>query len=430
MVFLFIISALIIDTSFVKIYRFSFDQPSLSIDTVIFYIIIGVYLLGLVMISKFIQPKRLGMERQLRLVSRIMFPIQYAVAAIVLVIVYQVNQNSSYDSMLIKLVVSISYIQGIFVMGFLVYKFVTWLWNARSRVVFFYTLAIGSMLVNIIFTLFFVNEQLTSFSSYIMPRGNTYVPYADPNNILTYGFQVSSIISYLLAWTATTLLLYNYSKRLGKIKYWILVSIPLIYFILQFQPLLLEFLLDYRLAAPIYFSILYTLFFVATKPVGGILFGIAFWSTGKKISNSQLRSALFISGYGLALFFTSNQAVLLSVAPYPPFGLATTAFLGLASTLLLIGIYSVAISLAQDVKLRQNIRETLREQSTFLDKIGLSQMEQQIQKKVVQLTQRMSGDMENESGIRPSLEEEDIKDYINEVLSEIDKSKRYARGQH
>ena len=57
-------------------------------------------------------------------------------------------------------------------------------------------------------------------------------------------------------------------------------------------------------------------------------------------------------------------------------------------------------------------------------------MEQQIQKKVVQLTQRMSGDMENESGIRPSLEEEDIKDYINEVLSEIDKSKRYARGQH
>ena len=201
------------------------------------------------------------MEYQLRLVSMIMFPVQYIVAVVVLITFFQVIENSSYDSLLLKLVVSISFLQGIFVMGFLVYKFITWHLNKKSRIVFLYTMAIGSILVNVAITLFFVNEQLSSFSSYIIPRGNTFVPYVDPFSVLTISYQVSSIISYLLTWIATSILLYNYFKRLGKIKYWTLVSLPLFYFILQFQPLLLESLLDYRLASPITLalSILYFL---------------------------------------------------------------------------------------------------------------------------------------------------------------------------
>jgi hypothetical protein len=40
------------------------------------------------------------------------------------------------------------------------------------------------------------------------------------------------------------------------------------------------------------------------------------------------------------------------------------------------------------------------------------------------LTQKLSEDMENNLGIRSSLDEDDIKDYIYDVLSEIDKSNR------
>lgn len=43
---------------------------------------------------------------------------------------------------------------------------------------------------------------------------------------------------------------------------------------------------------------------------------------------------------------------------------------------------------------------------------------------MVHLTQKLSEDMENNSGIRSSLDEDDIKDYIYDVLSEIDKSNR------
>ena len=51
-----------------------------------------------------------------------MFPVQYIVAVIVLITFFQVIENSSYDSLLLKLVVSISFLQGIFVMGFLIAK--------------------------------------------------------------------------------------------------------------------------------------------------------------------------------------------------------------------------------------------------------------------------------------------------------------------
>ena len=83
------------------------------------------------------------------------------------------------------------------------------------------------------------------------------------------------------------------------------------------------------------------------------------------------------------LLFSSNQITGLILAPYPPFGLATLSFLGLASYLVLVGIYSSAISVAQDVKLRRFIRNTLAEQTALLDNIGTSQMEQEIQERVM-----------------------------------------------
>ena len=76
------------------------------------------------------------------------------------------------------------------------------------------------------------------------------------------------------------------------------------------------------------------------------------------MNNSIQVSITWIYAYGLVIVFVSNQAVVLVSGPYPPFGLATSFFMGLSSYLLLIGIYSSAISVAEDSKLRQTIRKT------------------------------------------------------------------------
>ena len=50
------------------------------------------------------------------------------------------------------------------------------------------------------------------------------------------------------------------------------------------------------------------------------------------------------------LFFTSNQPVGLTFLPYPPFGLVTICFIAPASDLILVGIYTVALSVSNDTE--------------------------------------------------------------------------------
>ena len=61
-------------------------------------------------------------------------------------------------------------------------------------------------------------------------------------------------------------------------------------------------------------------------------------------------------------------------APYPPFGLITSSFMGLSSYLLFVGIYSSAIYVAEDSKSRQTIRKTAIKEAKLLDSIGTAQI--------------------------------------------------------
>jgi hypothetical protein len=87
------------------------------------------------------------------------------------------------------------------------------------------------------------------------------------------------------------------------------------------------------------------------------MLGIGFWSMAKVgRNNTALNMYLVISGFGFLLLFTSNQAILMSIVPYPPFGIATITVTGLSAYLVVIGIYMSKISLSQDAELRRSIR--------------------------------------------------------------------------
>jgi len=51
-----------------------------------------------------------------------------------------------------------------------------------------------------------------------------------------------------------------------------------------------------------------------------------------------------------------------------------------------LGIYSSAISVAEDSKLRQSIRSFAVRESRLLDSIGMAEIEQQVQRKVIAFT--------------------------------------------
>ena len=160
-------------------------------------------------------------------------------------------------------------------------------------------------------------------------------------------YVIFSIASFITTWVATALLLRHYSLRLGKLKYWIVVSLPLVYFLLQFVAFILHSYVSFLSNNPISYNILITLLFTLSKPVRRILFGIAFWVMAKNIpSQNVVKDYLIISGYGLLLLFLSDQALTLIAIPYPPFGLVTISIIGLSCYLIVVGIYSSAISVA------------------------------------------------------------------------------------
>jgi hypothetical protein len=114
------------------------------------------------------------------------------------------------------------------------------------------------------------------------------------------------------------------------------------------------------------------------KPIGGILFATAFWTMASSINNDQLKVYMIISAFGLALIFGSDQASILTNRPYPPFGLATVSFFGLASHLFFVGIYSSVVSLSQNSILRGLIRSSLARTSNLLDAMARAHLEKEI----------------------------------------------------
>jgi hypothetical protein len=128
---------------------------------------------------------------------------------------------------------------------------------------------------------------------------------------------------------------------------------------------------------------------------------------------------MIISAFGLVLLFTSNQATVLLGSTFPPFGLATASFVGLSSYLMLVGIYSSATSVSEDSNLRRSIRNFAIKESTLLDSIGTAQMEQDIQRRVIGFTKLYQDRMAEETGIQSSLTEDDIKQYLEQVIREV-----------
>ena len=51
-------------------------------------------------------------------------------------------------------------------------------------------------------------------------------------------------------------------------------------------------------------------------------------------------------------------------------------------------------------------------------------MEQEIQKKVIEFTRRNQDRMAEETGIQPSLTDEDVKEYLDQVIEELKKGTR------
>jgi hypothetical protein len=69
------------------------------------------------------------------------------------------------------------------------------------------------------------------------------------------------------------------------------------------------------------------------------------------------------------------------------------------------------------------VRKSAIEQSKLLDSIGTAQMGQEIEKVVLRIVKDNQASLAEQTGVQSSIAEDDMKQYLANVLSEIKKSK-------
>ena len=292
--------------------------------------------------------------------------------------------------------------------------------------VLWYTFAFSILLINILISLVYFTLLASNYDPIMKLRPirialiDTSFPFSLSTLSIVYDYL--SIASFVFAWIPTVILLKTYSLRFGKAKYWLLVTIPIAYFIL---PFLFDELgtFDYlRLEYGRQFNLVYNIFFSPYRQVGGLLFGMAFFITAMKIRRQDLRGLVMISGIGMTLLYASTVIHGISYIVAPPFGLVTISFLGLASYMLSIGIVASSRELARDSVIRRELSQIAGKQLSLLRNIGTAEMEKSLIKNIKPIMEKSI--IANDTSLENPMEQEDYKEMVREILVELKARKK------
>lgn len=414
-----------VETSIARLYAFLYPGPtSLGLNLILFAVGIAIFsvLQFFIIFELRRQTKRLleDVGRKLQFIFIFMVVGQLVLTGLLFTVLSEAFVYLSYKTYLITATILLSYGPSILYLSILSERFIKWLINHRSYVSLLFGFSTISILVNSIFSASYVVNILTSQPDIIRFHvGELFQTISGQSYILQSIYSTSYSISYLLAWLSTVIILKNYSRKVGKVKFWLLVTLPLLYFTGQFQNSILPVFRTYIINDPVTFTIIYTLFFTLIKFAGAIFFGIGLWTMAKRIQQESLWRLLNISSYGLMLLFISNQAVILLNNLFPPIGLIAVSFNGLASFLLLCGTYSAALSVASDIRIRKSIQSSVQKEFELLGNIGQAEFDLNLRNKVVSLTKSLSAKLKEDTGVESSLTSEDIKEYTVQVIHEV-----------
>ena len=358
--------------------------------------------------------------RHIRMMHTAVMISQYFMILLFGLVIMEILLVQSYSAISLVLVTTISYMLSISLMGIFTVIFLSWYRsNPTSFLVLLYGLSFATV---VIASLSLLPIWMHLFSEKVSVRifleDDDSFPKTEEGSIwksLGKIYQYSDMTSFFLKWGGTVLILYHYSHKIGKAKYWFLLSLPVAYFF----TLIIYHLHIYEPHGELE-SLIFFGFASLNSTFGGILFYIAFKLTSENFRTSELfRNYLLITGYGFMLFFSSTQASLVSTA-YPPYGLATVSSYGLGSYLILIGLYLSALSVSQDDQIRRTIRRSTLMESKFLHSIGTSAAEREkvLISSVVDKAKRQQEKIVKDIGIETSLNEEDMKEYVQEVEKE------------
>jgi hypothetical protein len=366
-------------------------------------------------------------SKELRVLHGAAFTTQLLLIAAVAALLIQIVFLSEYYTAFLITIAALSPLTAAFVMIMSCSILITWFrFNRGSYVVLIFALAFSINAYVFIYTSFASIYHLIEKGAVITPESEVIYPTdlfqaGSIQRILSDTYKFAATANFVMLLAGSAIMLRHYSAKIGRIKFWIMVLVPSIYYI----SILLDALGIY---VPESETELFNYYIYASLNgiIGGVLLGLLFWSISRTMKpNKAVMNYLLLCSYGLVLLSIATVGQV-SVAAFPPFGIAAFSMLPLSSYMIILGLYSAATSISQDIRLREYIKDLCKADSGFLSTIGEAQLEKKVQAKASDLENVVKEhrvELEKKSGIESSIQEQDIKQYLLEVLQEVDRHK-------
>jgi hypothetical protein len=318
-------------------------------------------------------------------------------------------------------------------LAIIVFHLFNWFKHNKNKIILFYAFTFLIFSIHIIAGLIYLHTELSYKKEVIklLPPRLLFAYIFTTNLPLTTFlinlYDLTFILSFIIAWVTTAILLNQYSEKIGKIRYWFFIILPLI-FLLSSYELLVYYIFGYHIS-------FYDLFinsdlseFIpidiinilvgSPKQIGGILFGIVFWLISSKINDKKIKKTMLATSAGIIFIYSSSKIYSLTLTAVPPHGILTISFILVGAYMLTIGIFNTAINISNNILLRKEIYKPIEEDLELLKNIGVSQMEIETERQFKKISKKMRN-KEIEQAENYDLNPDNVKELIKDILNEV-----------
>jgi hypothetical protein len=343
--------------------------------------------------------------------------LQIAITAFVIVLLLEIMGSAKYTQAISSYSQFAGLVGGTFMLFILLRQLIYSYRRYRSNLLFLYSVAIISTISYFFITTalsFLVIPYKPSIVEQSWLNTHVYLPIDSIERSLGEIAPYFQDLSFVLLWIASGFLLKYHFKKVARLPaFLILISTPALYFFGRFVDIsyFVQLLGMSNVTAAIVSIIIRSI----SPLVGGLIFGLSFYYTSRSLpENSKLRTYLNITGHGFIILLISNQYSIILHYPYPPYGVIAMSATYLGGYLLLVGIYSTALSSAQNIRIHNEISRIVQENSKFSHEMGTAIFIDNIEKQVSNIEKSI----EEESGVESTPDPKEIRDYIQRIIEE------------
>ncbi len=343
----------------------------------------------------------------------------------------QMSLFKSYSNIVFYLTSYIAFISTLGFLSILSFNFFRWYLKGRNNFTLLYGILFSLYCITLVLALIYLLSGLATHPStinYTSPRelrGGTFSINIAFQNHVAVVYDIFFIMSFLLGWTLTVFMLKQYSRRIGKYKFWILVSLPLFFYLLHYEGIILSYfnlndLINLPSLGIIYPSIeaaISTAFINSNVQATGIFFGFSFLTILLKLKNFQLQNYMVITIIGMMILFASRDFHSIFLNSLPPNGVITISFMTIGAFMLFTGIISFLKLAARDKEFYTDLIIRIESDISLIKNIIFTEKEIELSNKIKPLIEYSTKwQKEHEHGL---MKNEEVIQIIQDVISEV-----------